>query len=567
MKNYLLLTKKQLSDLVPPLFKGKKQRGLASNIASGVLVVLLVASIVAAFVIIFGRFSSSYVAIKINRVSNVVARSFEMLTACYLALLIALTLTSTISLNRALFESGDLGILITMPFSARELFLAKLTVVYVKQLLISFALAIVVNFTFFAYTHTLTVYGALMTFVVALLLPMLPMALASVLVLPFYFAKRLVCSNYVVYFVVTTAIVALFAVGYSYVFNVADTLLNTGKITSFFNERVMTFIISFTKNAYPANLFANFLTKREIGASLGILLAMSFISAAFGLLIAKALFLKLLQTKLSNPILHARFKNLRFKKHSPVFGLLFKEFLSVLRTPGYSYMYFTTAVVMPIMAFYSAKLSLNLINNLVGGLGANFEICTFIVLLYSTLTNTFCSTNITRDGTSALTMKTLPFTLKQVLGSKIAFCSAVSLVSVLTACVTFAATGLENPLDAFVTLIAGGIVTVAQIVFATRLDVNHPRFVRADDGETKESNVTVSIVILTGLAVAALMGFALLFGNVKDIANGIPVVSKTRGVSYAIGTVLPVALLFASLTFFFAKLKKAYEDLGQGEDV
>lgn len=155
-----------------------------------------------------------------------------------------------------------------------------------------------------------------------------------------------------------------------------------------------------------------------------------------------------------------------------------KEFLLVMRTPGYAYMYFTTAAIMPIMAYCSAKITIGVFSNLVGNVDVGFELCTFIAILYSTLTNTFCSTNISRDGYMALTQKTLPYSPAKILGSKMAFCSIVAIASTLITCIVMAATRLESVQEAVVTLFATSMIAFAQIVFATKLDLAHPHLQR-----------------------------------------------------------------------------------------
>ena len=319
-------------------------------------------------------------------------------------------------------------------------------------------------------------------------------------------------------------------------------------------------IIEFTRFAYPASFIANVLLGRSIGANIAFLIAISVCSAGIGLGVTHILFTKLLQTKFYLHIPRAKRRVLHFAKHSAVIGLLKKEFLLVLRTPSYSYMYFTTAVAMPVMAFYSARMGLVLIESLIGGLRSNFEVCTFIVLLYSTLTNTFCSTNVSRDGNNSTVMKTLPYSPAKILFSKILFCSLISLASVAITCIVFASTKMETPWDALATFASAMIMSVAQILFATRLDLNHPHFAKAENGEITESNSTVSTVIFSGLIASFIIGFALLFNTIKSILDGTNTV-RTNGISYVFAFLLPAALLAGAFAFFFTRLKSAYDNL------
>lgn len=557
MNHYSLLLKKQVLDIL--LARTRKKR--LSDWAGILLMALLAAVIIAVFVVVFSKFVETYCGIKINRVSDIAARQFEIMSMAYFALILVFIFSGVSALNHTLFENSDLNILITMPFSSTDIFLSKLTTVYLKQLVFAIACVFSVNFTFFVTTGTLNVYNGLMTVVVAVLLPVIPLAVAAIIALPYHYLKTLVSSNYVLLFAVMTIIMALFCWGYSFVFDVAQNLLASGKITKLFDENVMKGIISFTKYNYPANLFAYLMLGREIGKNIGILAGILVGAGAICFFLVRALFIGVTHSDFSVRIPHSRKKNLHFSNSTRFGALMRKEFLLVMRTPGYAYMYFTTAAIMPIMAYCSAKITIGVFSNLVGNVDVGFELCTFIAILYSTLTNTFCSTNISRDGYMSLTQKTLPYSPAKILGSKMAFCSIVAIVSTLITCIVMAATRLESVQEAVVTLFATSMIAFAQIVFATKLDLAHPHFAKTDDGEIKEANSTVSAVIAVGLLTSCIIGFGLMFNSISSLITGDAVVETGNAVSYSIALCCPFALLLAAIGYFAIGLKKAYANL------
>lgn len=557
-KHYTLLLKKQMLDALPTKHRNEK---LASTLASSLLMTLLVGVIIAVFVVIFSKFINTYTAIKINRVLDIPARQFEIMSAVYFVLIVSFVFSGVTALCHSLFENSDLNILITMPFSGTEIFLSKLTAVFLKQLVISLMCVTTVNFTFFCSTGTLTAYNGIMTFVVAMLLPIIPLGIASIIVLPYFYLKKLVNSHYFFVFVVMTAVMVLFCVGYSYVFKIAEGIFTTGKITSLFNESTMTAIGKFTKYNYPANLFAYLMLGKDIGKNFGILAGTLVAAFAICLLTVRAIFVQVSHSTLSFHIPHARNTKPLFIKKSRMSSLLSKEFLLVMRTPSYAYMYFTTAIIMPIMAYYSAKISLSVLSNMLGNIDVSLEVCTFIVLLYSTLTNTFCSTNISRDGYMTMMQKTLPYSPTQILGSKMIFCSVISILSIAIACIVLAMTNLLNPIYALIAFISATLLALAQIVYATRLDLRHPHFSKTDDGEIKEANSTVSSIIFTGLIVSFLIGFALLFNSVKALIMQETTVQTDTTLSIVIAIVIPFVLLAMALVYFFINLKRDYANL------
>lgn len=557
MNNYTLLLKKQLLDALP----AKRSKKRLPDLTSALLMLLLIAAMVAIFVFVFTRFISTYTQIKINRVPDIAARQYEIMSMGYFVLVVVFVLGGINSLCHALFENSDLSILITMPFSSNEIFLAKLTAVYLKQAALALVCVPTLNFTFLCVSDTLNVYNGLMTFVVALFLPIIPLGVASIIVLPYYYLKRLVNSHYIFVFIVMTASMALFCWLYSFAFRFAENLIVSGKITSLFDDKTMLFIISFTKHNYPANLFANVMLARDLGKNLGILAAFIVAFAVICLFVVRAIFIKVSHSGLAIHVPHTHTKKLRFCNNTRFGSLLAKEFLLVMRTPNYAYMYFTTAIIMPVMAYYSANIALHMITGLVGANDLSFEICTCIIILYSTLTNTFCSTNISRDGYMSMTQKTLPFSPSYILGSKITFCSVVAELSVIICCIVFAATGLEKGADVAVTFVAGSLYAIAQIVFATKLDLDHPHFARSEDGEIKESNSTVSAIIALGLVASFLIALALLSSFFVPLLNGGATSPLPKGANYAIAICLPLALLGVAIGYFFTHLKRAYENL------
>lgn len=135
MNHYSLLLKKQVLDILPARTRKKR----LSDWAGILLMALLAAVIIAVFVVVFSKFVETYCGIKINRVSDIAARQFEIMSMAYFALILVFIFSGVSALNHTLFENSDLNILITMPFSSTDIFLSKLTTVYLKQLVFAIA--------------------------------------------------------------------------------------------------------------------------------------------------------------------------------------------------------------------------------------------------------------------------------------------------------------------------------------------------------------------------------------------------------------------------------------------
>lgn len=556
MKHYALLLKKQMLDAFP--FGSKASR--SKNILSVILAGILVGGIILAFILIFSRFTTTYLQIKINRVIDAQARQFEVMSIAYFILTVVLTASGVTQLCYVLFDNSDISILISMPFSSMELFAAKLTWIYIKQAVVSLICALAINITFFTTAGLISAYNVLMSVVVGVLLPIIPLAVASILTLPYYFIKQIVNSRYILTLVTMTLLLVGFCVLYAKAFEIIEQLAGEGKLASLFNERAMIKIGNFARYDYPASLIAGIMLKRELGKNIGVFLAILAVCAAIAIFVVRAVFIRVTQKGFSFRLPYAKREDFRFHCRGRIRNLLAKEFITVMRTPSYAYMYFATAIIMPLMAYFSAKLASSLLSGFFGDVRFGFELCTFIVLLYSCLTNTFCSTSISRDGYMSMTQKTLPYTPAQILSAKMIFGGLVSEFSILVACVTLGASGLESPGDTVITFLSASMLAAAQIAFATRLDLNHPHFSKTDDGEIKEANSTVSVIILVGLAVSFAIGILLMYGALQKLITGVNT-NMDKAVGYSCALCIPLALLAAATAFFFVNLKEVYANL------
>ena len=551
-----LLLQEQIRSSLPPAFRKK---GGKSNLAGTLLTLILVAGILAVFVILFSRFVGTYLGVRINRIADVPSRQFELMSMAYFVLFVVCIAVGVSGFCRSLFEDTNLVIIVTMPFSATQIFVSHLINVYLRQLLITAFFVLPVNFTFLATAGIVSAYNVLMTFVVTLVLPFLSLGVASILVLPYYALKRLVSTSAVATACCIVGVMGGFGFLYSRVFEVVCALLDSGKITTLFNQETMNGIVKFSSHAYPANFIADLMLGRNVGLSIGVVVGASVVLFGLGTVLVRLIFNKVVKADLTfaKP---RRGRGHEIMARSPFGTLLHKEFTMVLRNSDYTYMYFATALVMPLMVYYTSRMGNILTTSLLGKMPVGFAVCTFVTMLYSTLTNTFCSTNISRDGYMALTVKTLPFRPETVLGAKMVFCLIVSTLSIIASVVVTAAVGFQTWGEAAMSFAACLLLAVAQILFATKLDLKYPHFSNTPDGNIKEANSTVSVVILVGLVASfGIGGLLLLQAIAAEQQQVLAAFGKIPRAVLAI--VIPAVLAGLAATYFFVRLPKRYAAL------
>jgi hypothetical protein len=243
-------------------------------------------------------------------------------------------------------------------------------------------------------------------------------------------------------------------------------------------------------------------------------------------------------------------------------SLLRKEFINVYREPKYLFSYFTIAVAMPFMVYCCYTLFETLVFNALGR-GFEFSLALIVLLVFTILTNTFCATNITRDGKSALKAKSFPVKASKLLSAKVLFCGIISSLSVIGSVVMLYFTAGITQLNA---ILAGAIClmfTSSQILIATRTDLNHAVVDASPEVVAKTSDKTIAKVISIGLLLAVLIGFVTLFvsvfaGTAPAFLGGFEVLELYI---YVIPGAIALIYFVSSLLHYYVNIEKAFSKL------
>jgi hypothetical protein len=213
------------------------------------------------------------------------------------------------------------------------------------------------------------------------------------------------------------------------------------------------------------------------------------------------------------------------------------------------------AVTLPFMVYTCSSILQTMIETLTI-IDCNYSLAIFVVSIFSILTNTFCTTNISRDGRMFGIMKTLPIAIEKIIGVKILFCSIVSFVSVLVSCIVLYVSGFLSLEYSFITFIIGFMFSLVQIIYATRKDMKYPTFPTNNQEEITEGNSNMSTLILVGLITTLITGGGSLL---LSIVLGMQYDTQLAAI-ISIGFVLFVATtaLIASIIYMFRGLKKRY---------
>lgn len=550
-----VLLKRRLIEKFSGLKKGRKNFDFIGIF----LTILLTALITFVAVSVYSRFVSKYCELRIHNVLDVPARMYEMMTLAYTCVLAMSIISSTLALNRAIFESDDRNILMTLPIKSSTIFLSKIIEVYVMELIKTAVIILPINIVFVMMTEMGSAYMAL-SVLVCVLMPVLALSIASVLCLPVYFIKRFFMSNNILLFVTVTVCLAGMFYVYALLLGFVKTLMLSGEIKFFFSSSTLALIHKLSTCLYPANLLAKVVLRDQLGKNLLIVLALVAVLAVMGYTIVLLLYNKATKSRSLARNKKAYTANSKLRQNSVMSTLLIKEYRLIFHTPNYAISYFSIAVIMPMMVYFCLDIGSNMLSSLVI-VRADFELALFVVVLFGALTNTFCATNISRDGKIFYMLKTMPIRPREILGAKILFSSIVSTLTVMVSTVIIISTKMVSVGEGIFIFFVGSALGIAQICFATRKDLNKPKFFAEEDNEVKESNSTVSTLILLGIISSLILGGVPLY---YQVVNGIA--GKTTMLfTYLFTSIYTLAVVGGALAYLFVGLRKRFVEMSEGE--
>lgn len=273
----------------------RKQR--TPDVAGKLLSFLLAAAIVAFGCFALKRFADMYLTIEVGRVSDPYARLYELTAVIYTVIIAVNALGAVRVINRSVFESDDLRILLTLPLPSGAVWLSKMAAAYAKQFVFGLFTVLPVNVTLGVCVPLgAQFYG--MTALILVLLPMISLGVGSVLALPVHAVARLISSRYVVTLVVVTAVTAVAFWLYSAVLDFIANLISTGEARYFFDAETMRGIAHAVSRMYPAVFFSDMLLTDGMPAAVGWVILIAAGLSALSVLAGRLMLLPAAQDRL-----------------------------------------------------------------------------------------------------------------------------------------------------------------------------------------------------------------------------------------------------------------------------
>lgn len=504
MFQVFLLFKKDFTEKYSNLFRKNK-----SDIISYITTLLLMTVLYGTFIYVYYRFGKMYLNQIFDNPMNMELRLFELMTFTYSGIILLNILLGIRQIYKTMMSVKDMEVLIAQPISSKTIFIYKIVKIYLYQvfstMIVLIPVAIVVSTTSnldFDIGYAFTIAFQL------LLIPMISCGIASMLSIIYNYVMDFIENKFILHLICYVVILGIGFYLYSIFLNLLSTLLQNGDIAYFFELRRILLINKMANNLFPANLLGNMIIKNNYLLNTIIIIGCSIVCLCIAAFFVGFIYHKILQNKLEG--LNTSLKSLKaaYKEHSQMTSLIEKEFKVVLRTPNYAFQYFATTFTLPFMVYICVNLMKKMFLKipLLSLISLDYEIALFVISMFMVITNTFCTTNMSRDGKMVYILKTLPLSGKTIVFSKIIFCIIVAEISIVLSVFVLLVTRYLTIIQALIIFIISSIVSVSEIMLATRRDLNNLSISETENSELDDENTGTSLIIFIGILISLVLG-------------------------------------------------------------
>lgn len=448
----------------------KEWRGLGSgkkNLAGSILGGVTVLAIMAAFVYLFAALNGRFAALGV---------SGEVLTL-FLCAIFAISLVFSLEkAAKTFFSEVDREIVRPLPLSPALVVLSKTAALFLYELIAVGTLALPI---WIAYGVEMKLgagyYAAALLCVFAEALGVT--ALSALLSPLFNAAKKFLLAHGPIFLVVSLLFVCALFFGYKYLLDLLIGLIRDKRLQFFFNATTVETIRKISGFLVVSSSLALFAAGENVWR-IFVCIAVFALIGAGSFFLCKALYARV--DGGNRPRAKARGN----KRCSPVAALLFKEINELVRTPGYMFSYLSIALSLPALVY----LTMGVLEEVVSQLLTSSFVAPFallIVVLYSTVSNTFAGDAVSREGEKLAVVKTIPVSFRVQIGIKLLLSLAIAFLAILATAAILVCTGTLSLAEGGLLFLVAALSTAASVLSMLNNDLA---------GIDPERNTSASIV-------------------------------------------------------------------------
>ena len=505
LKTLVLMQLKEKLNLKGKRFKGK-------TILSGIIFTILKFALVVALcfgILFLCRFLHLFSLINIIP-ANVI-------TVVFLVMLVVSIISATMSLTKSMYYSYDNPVLLTLPCRPTQVYLSKLIVFYIYELIRNMSFMVPLFIAFGMINGYSLIYYPWMIFCY-LFISMIPIALGALLSIPmmwFYNFFRqykrlqfftLVAVIAIVTFVVVKAI-GLIPTNIDLIGTWGTTFW---EIQDFLNKFIVDFEIIYKLIimivGVRVNLTNVLFTTSTIFTFIYMIIALVVLFGV-GLLVVKPLFYKMA----SKPFEYRKekVKEKKNKVTNKKVSSLKTEILLNFRQPERLFVNIGLLIAMPVLIFFLNKLFAAMNTRMLGNnMAIAFNV--LIILLIALSSNSYAASIFSRDGRSSYLIKVQPSKYQPLLLSKLVFNIVFMVLSfIATFFVLYYNTGLGF-VKSLVLILGCLFIYFAHLFYSAELDIMSPQIelyatIGSNDSNPNETKSTLIAFLGSFLTFAILL--------------------------------------------------------------
>ncbi|MBR2303482.1 MAG: hypothetical protein IKA42_06750 [Clostridia bacterium] len=419
----------------------------------------------------------------------------------------------SLGLVESLYYGKDNQILMSFPAKHHEVFISKLTVYYINELLKNLYF-VVPMFIAFGFINGMGVFYYPNAMVLTFLLSFIPVLLGSLISVAIMGIKQLAKRASWIGIILTFGIMVL-------LFWLANVLIGSLERpirlievynafvtqTVLFMQRINDFALvynNFVQTAFNINLVANYLIISGVIICLALLVV----------LVSMPIYFKMASFGNEHSVTK-KHKHKQSKRKSVFLALLNKEFTLIKRSANQFVQDYILVVSMPLVlyllnGFYWAMApSVNGIEMIVA-----FNL--FVSLLLLTASNTQTASAISAEGSEFGLLKTSPSDTKQVAWAKMISNFAVSTLFIVASVLMLFFAKNVTKYYLWQTAVVLVLINSGHILWSFQLDLRNPQFAEYSQKKAGAENVNKSRSVVAGMAMAVIVALVTVFFMMID---------------------------------------------------
>ena len=428
---------------------------------------------------------------------------------------IVLVVTQAVSLCFAvgniistLYLASDTEMLICLPVTPNQLFISKALLIYLKEIAVNATIFCPLFLSLgFLGKYGLSFYLSMPIYL--LLLPILPITLASFLSIPIMAIMRFLKPRPTLSIIIILMLVAGVLAGYialigsfAETFNIANQQLETVR-------KINATILSIGKRIIVYYQLAKAMTGFSGWYFIPIYIAISAALACVTVMVIRPLYFSTAMTTRENTV-RDRKKAGSFKKRGVFFSLVEREILTIFRSPSEIFEYFLFTLLMPFIVFSYDKLLMSITVNQAGvNMIAGSHV--MIVAIMAMLSNIVSASAISREGSNFHSSKTIPVDYFSQVFAKFTF-NAIFTVAALA--VTMIVSFFIYPAwQIILGTVAVMLAAIGHIAWSIDMDIKSPSINMQGDEHASTASKSTPKSLVAGLVIGFLLGLIVIMSS------------------------------------------------------